>query len=799
MENNFLNVPEISRVSDFEEGQAAQIFCENADWLSKIYWWSQPLGEEKPLNLNYELPQTPPEDAILIKPEEAFNQVLYFGQKQRIPGRSAILWIENNVGFSKPFRINRPDIWNLSVKKTYAGGTVAVFGKNLNRSSQDHRPYAILVNKENGNVVKLINATNPSYLYDAQEFCVEYDIPLNAPDGKYNLYVNAKRGTDLGWSKPVDFEICSNLSIIDYFNSKWNQTVSDTVKMPKTNIKTISAVAEGVFADRYEEIQSVIDEMSKQGGIVLLSAGVFGISKTLIVKPNVVLMGAGKGATTICTVEGATLLQDWNKVCFARRVDDLHYNATAEDWGNYMKDYPLATLVQLSTHSGIEGVTLRLGNGAANGVLIASDKNDTVENAFVNRIAVDNCGSTIHGHGDGMDAFGAHSAGIMCVSKTNNVVVWDSDIKALMPAQFLPARNENMKIVNNRFICSPKQLNETYFATCYGCVIAQNDFIGGRRTLMFQFGFDNNWVYQNRSIDVARSENAQEVYMAEHGTGFWSGKPVTSTADYFTVAKMDERTERYIKSPVRKVYAVIIDGRGLGQYRTVTSIDGLKLTVDKPWDVVPDETTVFTLMIAVVKNLWVDNNSSLSNGQTQLLYGAGLENVLAGHMIDLASGISLQAMYYKPGLDNNEESLIGVVAFNTISNCQVRSSGSGVTIKNEICGSFEPDKDDPYRYFVRTRGIFGNIVYRNAFDGSSGLIYKKNQNIWMEDRYAAGVSIGGAYNMVSKNHILNYDRPVRILYNCEGNLFDRNTYTNSGPRFTGDAEPCGTDKDRKWE
>ena len=790
-------LPAISRISDFDEGQAAQIFCENVDATSKIYWWSQPLGEEREINTEYEVPATPPADALVIEPEEAFKQVLYFGQTRRIPRGSAVMWVENEYGISKPFRVNRPEIWSISVNKSYPGGTVATFGKNQNRSSMDHRPYAILKNVEDGSIVRLINAQSPSYLYDCQEYCTEFDIPKDAPSGKYKLYINAKRGTDLGWSEPVDFEIDANISVVEYFNSKWNRTVTDTTKMPKAAIKTVTAPVEGNFVDMYDEIQSAIDSLEQTGGIVLLSAGTFGISQTLLVKPGVVLIGAGKGATTICGVEGQAFKQDWSTVYFAERYDDLHYHATAQDWGNYMVNYNQNALVQVLSNSGVEGICFRLGGGAAIGVLLANDNKEPLVNTFVNRVLVDNCGGTIHEHGVGMEAFGAYCCGVMGVSKSYNLVVWDSEFKALMPAEFLPGKHESMKIVNNRFVCVPRQKNETYFDSCYNCIFAQNEFVGGRRSLMAQFGFDNNWVYQNRSIDVARSENALEVYMSEYGTGFWSGRPVESKANYFTVAEIDDETVQYINAPEHKVYACIIDGRGLGQYREIISAKDNKLTLKEEWTVIPDETTVFTIMLATVRNMWVDNSSSLSNGQTQLIYGAGLENVIVGHMIDMSAAIIMQAMYYIPGTQNNKESLIGVVAFNTIANCQIRSSGTGVILKNEIYGKFK-DEYDPNGYFKRTRGIFGNIIYRNALDGSSGLMYEKNQNIWMDDHFATGVAVGGAYNMVSKNHILNYDSPVRILYNCEGNLFDRNTYTNSGVRFAGEAEPCGTDKDRKW-
>ena len=785
-------LPEISRISDFEGGQAVQIYCENADWQSKVYWYAEPKKENQEYNfLNENLPQTPPENALVFKPEETVKQVLYIGQKRAVPCECALMWVENENGFSKPFVANRPQIWNTSLKRAYKGANLAVYGKNLNRASYRKRPLGVLVS-EKGEIIKLTLINTPSYGFDKQEYTVEYRIPENIENGKYKLYVNTSEGADFAWSDAWEIEIAS-LDLISYFNTKWNRTLGDNVPMPECEKRVITASDLGALEDMYETIQSAIDEL-KCGGIVVLGAGTFAISKTLILKNGVVLLGAGKGATTLCSVEGKPFVQDWSKAVYAQRINGNHLSTAASDWQPAMANYSHLALVQLESNAGVEGINFKL-SGASIGVLIANETNTPVENSFVNNCEIDSsCLNFYEVEGE----FGAYSSGIISIANTNNTVLFDNVSKALSPICYLPGYHYDDKIIHNRFECLPRQMLEPYLSSMYYSVIAQNDFVSGRRGPMFQFGLSNSWIYQNRSIDVARSENALETYMSEYGKGFASGRVQEATENSFTLITCDEETLSTANNCAHKLYAVVIDGKGFGQYRTVTGAKGTTFTVDKAWDVMPDETTAISVMSATVNNLFVDNNTTLSNSPTQFIYGVGIENVYAGHEIDFGDAIYLQASLIYPPKANERKPLVGVLAFNTVAYCQLRCTGSGIIFKTERLDSVE-ESIDPENIYPRTHGIFGNSIYRNVLDGSKGHNYVKNQNIWMNEKFNAGITVSGGYNLVAKNHILGYNVSINMLDDCEGNLFDRNTYTGEGVRFVGRGKPIGTDKDRRWE
>lgn len=778
------NLPEISRITGFECGDSVQIFGENFENKMKIYYWQDSTKSVSPENSYNVSPELPPKEAKIIFTNEVLKQVAYIESDKVLKNGPAIFWVENSNGISKPFLANRIEIWNQSAKTVHSGGNITVFGRGF---GEVNNGYLEDINSKEIFLLDRGRSFINYYLYDAYKYSMEYVVPKNIPEGKYNLYVHVENGGILGWSNPINVSVCNTCSITEYCRERWNRLASDIYEMPKTTVKTVQPVPDGALVDSYPLIQNAIDSVSEEGGIVLLSSGTYGISKTLVIKPGVVLMGAGSGATTIRVADGITFSMSWEDVVFASRKN----NATtwASDWGKYIKANENRALARIYTNAGIEGVRFELGGGANIGILLANNEDKEIYGAFLNHVTVDGGYLTEYWRND---EFGFISSALLSVGNNNRMTVWSSSFSALSPIQILPARNCDLKIINNIFKCTPRQCSESYFGGIYDSMIVGNDFIGGRRSLVSQAGFENNWVYQNRSYGVSRSSNAEEVYMCEYGRGEWCGKALKvysnsieiekNTADIDPGASFNDRLKEYDR------YLCIIDGRGLGQYRKVISSEKHLFIIDEPWDVMPDETTVFTLTPSNHHNLWIDNNSENSNGHSQFIYGCGIENVISGHEIIMAQGIEMFAGYTQTNGNNPEK--IALVAFNTIEHCQMRASGNGIVL---FSGPYFSEKDK-LNYFRRTRGVFGNVIVRNVMDGSVGNIYEKNQKKWRDEMFDSGIAIGGGYNQISENHILGYENDIQLLYDCEGNYCSKNISNSGKISFAGVGIPAGTDK-----
>jgi hypothetical protein len=559
------NVPEISRINFFEGEDVVQIFGENFTKDTKLYVWqgrndSEAVneildfskgdggrGQKEEFNKNRTvdfdeldtvisaLNDITPENAKCFDADEVFEHCIYFGDKEpecidgewgpRIPGGTSVFWLENENGMSKPAVANRPEIWNISFDQINRGERITIFGEALGNpvhfSDGGNAPKrAAIKNIETGECFKLDSAATTGYTFDIHKHMAEYYVPMEAPLGKYNIYVHSGTGGRFGWSEPYQFEIVEDNSLNNYFRTKWNRSSDACPEMPKCEIRTIYNDDPSPLADYAEKIQSAIDSL-ENGGLVLLTSGTFPISKTISIKPGVVVLGAGS-STVIKAAEGRDF--DGNIILdsvFSAKPAKLR--GWANDWRELYIKSRTGTGVRLCTNSGIEGVKIEMGGGINIGMLVADDKIDTVENAFISKVVVESYGVSRFAKKDRSMSV---NSGLLVGAKTKDLVVWGCTFAATEPIYILPSRHTFAKIMNNDFLCRPRQVNETMLGGLRNSIISGNLFADGRRAFVTNQGFSHNWVYQNRVTGIDRAEGALEAYMSEHGNGEWSGHGV---------------------------------------------------------------------------------------------------------------------------------------------------------------------------------------------------------------------------------------------------------------------------------
>ena len=582
-------VPEISRISPFEGDDIIQIFAENADENTELYVWYNPkerikheenhvsetgfimqMSDEykrnfaKSLsvscenidNLLNDLPKTPPEDSIILRPDEVVDRVLYFGEqtspdfkegryRKRAADGVSVMWLKNEAGFSKPMIANRPEIWNQSLREVCPGARVSFYGINFGlpikfTDGTHFSKLGVAKNTKTGEMFSLEGLEEPSYQSDVQQHIAEYKIPDDIPAGEYNVYVHTGKCGRFGWSEPAKLTIKADYSLNEYFRNKWSRQAGSILNLPKCEVISIKADDVTPFADYTDEIQNAIDKLySLGGGIVMLSSGTFPISETLKVKKDVVLLGSGLG-TVLKASESTGLKQNWDDVIFAKLKKDA--KGWANDWLGYIKEHDEGAVIRLLDGAGVENLKIELGNGANIGIFVSDDKSENASNVFVNSITVDSAGlSDLERNGYNM----VMNAGFLSGAEVENLTIFNCSFTATMPMCILPARNNYVKVVNNNLFHRPRQIHESEFYGLRNSVIMNNLFDGGRRSLVCMQGFSNNWVYQNRSIDVNRAHCALEAYMSEHGKGCWYGKGATCHEEYIDVPESYEKVMVY--------------------------------------------------------------------------------------------------------------------------------------------------------------------------------------------------------------------------------------------------------------
>jgi len=85
--------------------------------------------------------------------------------------------------------------------------------------------------------------------------------------------------------------------------------------------------------------------------------------------------------------------------------------------------------------------------------------------------------------------------------------------------------------------------------------------------------------------------------------------------------------------------AFIIDGTGAGQYRWLTGYDGDKLTIDREWDLPPDQTSLVSIGGFNGRHLFI-NNTAIDTGTLIQLYPPNCECILSGNRSIRASNIN---------------------------------------------------------------------------------------------------------------------------------------------------------------
>ncbi|SDC93108.1 TGF-beta propeptide [Paenibacillus sp. UNCCL117] len=85
-------------------------------------------------------------------------------------------------------------------------------------------------------------------------------------------------------------------------------------------------------------------------------------------------------------------------------------------------------------------------------------------------------------------------------------------------------------------------------------------------------------------------------------------------------------------------YVLIVEGKGLGQYRRITGNTSDAIAVDRDWTIVPDATSRVSVSRFFYKNIVTDNTASNNKGNDMRMYGQALGNIFDNNRSELGSG-----------------------------------------------------------------------------------------------------------------------------------------------------------------
>ncbi|HEX8912364.1 MAG TPA: hypothetical protein VF796_08380, partial [Humisphaera sp.] len=120
---------------------------------------------------------------------------------------------------------------------------------------------------------------------------------------------------------------------------------------------------------------------------------------------------------------------------------------------------------------------------------------------------------------------------------------------------------------------------------------------------------------------------------AHNGTTAWCG-----SLDRSEPAAFDARGAKWVPQELVGMAALVLDGKGAGQYRVVTANTESRATLDRPWDVVPDATSVVGVW-SLMRHMVVYDCRCTDASAFAQMYGAFYDYTAEANVVDRTQGL----------------------------------------------------------------------------------------------------------------------------------------------------------------
>lgn len=495
-------------------------------------------------------------------------------------------------GPSRPVRLNAPTVyWVQGDSGTGGspGGWLRAFGRCL--AGAGVKPTVRLEGPGGKAVTPAVK--------EATEWSVTVGLPAGLPAGAYHVRVHNGHGGPRGWSDGGAVTVAAP--------ERWPSKVY--------NVADFGALGDGALGDATGLRAALAEAEANGGGVVYLPRGRYQVTGTLTIPKRTVLRGAGT-----------------ELVC-------LFWPDTDEPY----------TLIEGTTHFGLENLTLYASN-YIHGISALLGEPES------GHVHVRNVRARL-------DMYRGHL-------KPEQV---DERFRASLKrstggGDTIRLGGENIEITGCDLYGSGRSL---YLHRARGGRVSHNTFYNGRWGWYNLEGSDKLILEHNRllgadlmstggGISCYSSAYSQNVWYAhnelQHAHG-WDREAMTTDAGYgawfgpVTDIKPDSFSLTGDATWNRKkdwtgAGVFILGGRGMGQVRRIRSYDGRQVTLDRPWDVPPDEQSPVSITMYQGQYLFVGNRFE-DVGIALQYYGTSIDCVATGNQATRGGGFYNSGRWYR--------------------------------------------------------------------------------------------------------------------------------------------------------
>lgn len=535
---------------------------------------------------------------------------------------------------------------------------------------------------------------------------VDFVVPKDLAPGSYQIWAHNGHGGKYGWSSPVTLNVEPPYA----YGNVVVKLADFAGGLPNTGVDALPA------------FQAALQSIGNNSGTIVLSAGNYYLSNTLNIAGGmnlgVHLRGAGKNLTFLRPLTGAS---------FGYFMTSSRHSLISDLTINTMgATYQFTGALSVNQMSNVRVVSFGLNNVNGGGIDFAFNNCDFVGRGLqiTTPAQLTLSGCNFYGTDE--------SDSLLYVWGGNNISVTNSTVQDYQ-------------------LNSPNHAHHARGRFYTGTAIwgsQSNIYIGDNKTI--RFAPPKNYGDQN----------VGEQIMWEGSWGTHSTFLTSATATSVTLAQL---ANDYVGYEV-----VIVSGKGISQHRTVVATDfangGTTVTVNRPWDVVPDATSQINLITiirqAVIFRNQLQGNSNFNGASTAFeTFQGGLDFVVDRNTIsDFRWGLN-DFSYYHPDVGPaTQVSFSNLYQNNFIINCidGIRSADAG----NAVSGEDATHTANIYRRNTLKRirhshwyitGVTGGTMDFNVFehnrasDASNGIFIYNS------------VSGGSNYLVLYKNH---FDRGI---------------------------------------
>lgn len=518
------------------------------------------------------------------------------------------IYAENSKGKSNIKLINVPEIWYVDFNNVTKGEKVSIYGANLS-TDKGNKSNVFLLSDDGKYCQVEVTYADPHK--------VTFKVPENLKDGKsYEIKLHSGHGGEYGFATAPDRLI--------YSASKLMKFEGDTI-----NVTDFGADPKNVENDDTAAIAEAIAS-AQDGDTVYFPAGVYFCNKNIEVNASIRIMGAGKKNTYFLTANALT------GCLFQVKVGGVEFTDVA---------------FQHKRNAGklISGFISYNGDSSA-----ASSKN----------LYIHDCDFVQQGNEKAKSKYA-----VISIHNGSGVVIEDNTFECSVFTEAYSTSKlyiRNNKIISNMYVGSYYGQDASYYNnvtkfdlsnnTIHGGDIIEdditkfdtNDYTCGRATV-FQGNCEKLYIGGN---DIAASgipnANAGELILLEQLTVKFDGYYSNISAEGFTI----DGNASYSKGDI----VAIAQGTGKGQTRKIESFDNKKVTLDQPFDIVPDANSRIVITrafadIAAYNNSFQghSNYANIPGGTTAIQVYGGTFNLFFNNnkCIQLPEGICITPYYSK--------------------------------------------------------------------------------------------------------------------------------------------------------